>query len=81
MYNISLYIMFIWPFALGRARQSVRLLPISAMESGETKNVLIKVAETEGMTCTHSYSHPLTHSPPHSFTPSLPHSPTHSLIN
>ena len=32
----------------GRARQSVRLLPVSALESGESKNVLIKVAETEG---------------------------------
>ena len=33
---------------IGRARQSVRILPVTAMESGETKNVLIKVAETEG---------------------------------
>ena len=32
----------------GRTRQSVRLLPVSAIESGETKNVITKVTETEG---------------------------------
>jgi serine/threonine-protein kinase MRCK len=34
-------------FLAGRTRPSLRLLPVSAMESGETKNVLIKVTETE----------------------------------
>ena len=39
----------VWLYNItGRARQSVRILPVTAMESGETKNVLIKVAETEG---------------------------------
>ena len=33
---------------VGRQRPSLKMLPVSALESGETKNVVIKVLDTEG---------------------------------
>ena len=33
----------------GRARQALRLLPVAALDSGDVKNSVIKVPETDGM--------------------------------
>lgn len=36
-------------FVSGRGRVSLRLLPLSALESGDVKSAAMKVADTEGM--------------------------------
>lgn len=38
----------LFPLPSGKGRQSLRLLPMSALESGEVKNSVTKVADTEG---------------------------------
>ena len=40
---------------LGKTRQALRLLPISALESGDVKNAVLKVADTEGMYVMHTF--------------------------
>ena len=35
---------------VGRGRVSLRLLPLTALESGDVKSTTMKVADTEGMT-------------------------------
>ena len=48
-------------FVVGRGRVSLRLLPLTALESGDVKSTTMKVADTEGMTLivTSSTTHPV----------------------